>query len=355
MWRFHWLFYLLLLVACEDSQTIQTELFEDISVTPRYAKGFEIRSRGSETQIVLRTSSGISGIVTLKGPVERIACLSTTHLAMFITLGEEKRICAMGYAHLIDDSLMQEIIRTNGITNLTTGDDIDAELLTSLQPDVFLTYPFQNTISGRLQGRQMLVLPISEYLESHPLGRAEWILVAGALSGNIEKADSIFRTIERRYLDLVDRAASIRNQVSAKRVLFSSHESGDWFASPGQSTIATLIRDAGMNYLFQDDGRTANVVLNREQLVARSGEIDWWGELIRSPVDPSFSDLENAYPSLRLLNAFRNKQGFYCNTFKSDYFGMAMMQPDVLLADLLAVFHPDEMPEYRPIYFKRMK
>jgi len=356
MSRMMWLGIVLLQLACTGKKESGERLFEDILVSPRYATGFEVRSRGSEMQIILNPSSGSSQKVVLEGPADRIACLSTTHLAMFIAIGQAHRVCAMGYTHLINDSAMRVAIDANEILNLTTGDDLDPEVLIQSGAGLMLTYPFQSTPAERYTGRNIVTLPVSEYLETHPLGRAEWVRLVGALCGQVDRADSVFSAIEARYLNLKSQAKNLSMEIppSQGSVLFTSYENGTWFASPGKSAIAALIRDAGMDYLFPYSGATGNIPLDREQLIARATRIHWWGELVRSSGVPSFSDVNSRFPSLRNLEAFHKHQGFFCNSSESDYFGMAVVEPDVLLGDLMKIFYPEQMISHVPVYFHRM-
>jgi len=343
------------LISCSSPPSGTSTLWPQILLKPTYAEGFEVRANGEQLQVVIRRKGEVIRITELKGPIHAFACLSTTHLSMFLAIHEETRVKAIGYAHLINDILLREVIQNNAIANLTTGDDIDREILFASKPDVLLSDPFQSVNETSFASQGIQIIPIGEYLEPHPLGRAEWIRLIGVLCGKSELADSLF-------LSIVDRYQTTRKQVSdfhiaqkiPSRVLFTSHESGEWFAPPGNSAVAHLLRDAGMNYLFGDSLSDRNIQLSREEIIGLGDQIEWWGELVRMPGKLNFESLKNDLPAFQSVNAFRSKQGFYCNSAQSDYFGKAMLEPDVLLADLVQVFYPGEFADRNPVYFFRI-
>jgi iron complex transport system substrate-binding protein len=341
-----------MLLSCTGPRRDLPALFPDLILSPEFAEGFEIRGNGSQIQIVLKEQGTITRTVVLRAPASRIACLSTTHLALFDAIGEASRIRALGYVHLVHDSAMKSLIGKHRIANLTTGDDVDREVMLSAEPDLFLTYPYQSGPLDWYEEKGIPVLPVAEYLESHPLGRAEWILVAGAASGQLEKARETFSGIRSRYLAIRQSVDSVRlNSGDSPQVLLTSRESGIWHAPPGNSAIAMLIRHAGGKYLLEDRVAAGNIELDRELLIAMSAGISCWGELVRTDGEPSFAGTEKSYPFLRNVEAFRNRRGFYCNTSRADYFGKAVIEPDVLLADLAVIFHPGILPARRPVYF----
>lgn len=346
---------ILLLLSCSEPSSGPTELWPDILLKPTYAEGFEVRSKGDQLQIVIRHKGEVVRVTELKTPVNSFACLSTTHLSMFLAIKEEARVKAMGYVHLVNDPILREAIEKNHIANLTTGDDIDREILFAANPEVFLSDPFQALNEESLKSQNLQIIPIGEYLEPHPLGRAEWMRLIGVLCGKSEMADSVFQSIADRYESTKKQVADFQiEQKIPTRVLFTSHESGEWFAPSGNSAVATLLRDAGMDYLFADSISDRNIQLSREEIIGLGDQIEWWGELVRLPGEVNFPALHSEFPAFRSVSAFRTEQGFYCNSAQSDYFGKAMLEPDVLLADLVQVFYPGEFPDRTPVYFLRI-
>jgi len=198
-------------------------------------------------------------------------------------------------------------------------------------------------------------LPISEYLEEDPLGRAEWIRLIGTILGCQQAADDAFNAIEKSYLEakkILDNPIPFGPRPS---VFFASREGDIWYSPPGNSAIGHLINDAGGNYLFRDSITSSNIRLTFEQLITSANDAEYWGNLISSFGQYSLEKARNDEPRLRATTAFKEGKIFYCNSSETDYFGDALMEPDILLKDLIKVFNTSELPNYRATYFKIVK
>jgi iron complex transport system substrate-binding protein len=354
-WAVLFLFVMVLFAGCSPAPSPSILLFDEVVLKPRYATGFEVRKNDHTIQVVLLSPGGAPRIINLHSEPLRVGCLSTTHLSMFQALGELDRVKTVGYAHLISDSSLKADMRAHSIVNLTTGDDVDHEILLSVKPDLMLTYPFQSSGESFYAKQGIPVLPVAEYLEEHPLGRAEWIRLIGLLCGQQEKADSVFKGIERRYATIREKVSlHFNHDMVPTEVMFTSYESGQWHAPPGNSAVAVLLRDAGFRYLLADRRAAGNIALDREELIALGNRIHWWGMVVRTADDPDFDLLHKEYPAFSGMAAFRSRTGFYCNSAQSDYFGKALLEPDVLLADLAAVLYPEDFPDHKPAYFHRL-
>lgn len=341
--------------GCSPAPSPSIHLFDEVVLKPRYATGFEVRKKDHTLQVVITSPAGAPRIIHFHSEPARVGCLSTTHLAMFQALGEMARVKAVGYAHLIGDSSLQADMRSHGIVNLTTGDDVDHEMLLSVKPDLMLTYPFNSSGESFYMAQGIPVLPVAEYLEEHPLGRAEWIRLIGLLCGQQEKADSVFKGIERRYATIREKVSlHFNHDMVPVEVMFTSYESGQWYAPPGNSAVALLLRDAGFRYLLADRRAAGNISLDREELIALGKRIHWWGMVVRTADNPDFDGLHREFPAFAGMAAFQSRTGFYCNSAHADYFGKALLEPDMLLADLAAVLYPEDFPGHKPAYFHRL-
>lgn len=349
------LLFLPMLSACGGITAPAEKAGDHVLLAPRYAKGFEIRQRGDVRQVVLHTPGQSSPrVVELPGQTQRVACLSTTHLAMFEAIHALDVVKAAGFADLVTDSSLSAAIRKRGIRNLTASDDLDREILLSVQPDILLTYPFQATDEAWCSSKGIAVLPVGEYLEEHPLGRAEWILLAGELAGRREEAERVFQAIEQRYLATRDQVRKSLLSTPPARVLFTSYEAGTWYAPPGNSAVATLLQDAGFHYLFEDQHRGGNIELSLEELLELSAQVSWWGALVRLPQDPDAEEFTQGHSALGRMPAIAAGHAFYCNTARTEYFGKALLEPDVLLSDLAAIRLGKSPEEHSPAYFHRI-
>ena len=130
---------------------------------------------------------------------------------------------------------------------------------------------------------------------------------------------------------------------------------GNWYAVGGRSALAQLFRDAGADYVIKD-GNTGGVNIEFEQLYAAAAEADYWRILNSYPGDFSYEALEASEPRNKLFRAFRERKVIYCNMKQTPYYELSPMQPDVLLADLIAIFHPALMPrDYQPTFYQLLR
>ena len=130
---------------------------------------------------------------------------------------------------------------------------------------------------------------------------------------------------------------------------------GNWFAVGGKNHLAQLFRDAGAEYILKDDN-TGGVPIEYEQMYALAANADYWRILNSYPGDFSYEALRSSEPRNELFKAFKEKHVIYCNMKKTPYYESSPVMPDVLLTDLVAIFHPELMDEnYQPRYYQLLK
>ncbi len=322
-------------------------------VTLEYAKCFTIEQRGADRRLTVFGAGGRSdtlGIYLMKDgsvngqalPLERLAVASTTHLPYLSALDRLPLVVGAAHMDRMVNAPLQTWLREHA-KEFGTADGFDRELLIALKPDVLLDYPF-----GRPQGGEqkiMLHMEITEYLEQHPLGRAEWLRFFGVLLGQEAVADSLFAAIQERYM-------KVRSTSNDKRplVFFASAWQGQWFVPPAQSYMGTLIRDAGAEPVYHGPHGSENVALDLETVLHICAKADHFGMVLALDGKPDAATLTGGDKRLLTLDAIRSG-GFYGNSATSDLFGEALLEPDVVLMDLMCIFHSDRCQGHQARYF----
>lgn len=323
-----------------------------------YAKNFELQVRGEERRLVVFGPQGRTDTVgvhlyrtvqnggeALPTPIERAVVMSTTHLPFFSALGIGDVVVGTAHADQVRDPFFSEAVRQGRVQDVSRADGVDRERMTALDPQVVFDLPFG--MSDRRDVADHTVL-ITEYLEAHPLGRAEWIRFFGMLFGKEQRADSLFKAIEHRYTFLRGQ----RNLLPAPpSVLFCSHWEGTWFAPPGNSYMATLIEDAGGRYVYSDREETGNIPVPLERLLVMGDTIDHLGVLLAYPGTVDRKVLVGGDPRILVLKAVQ-KGAFYGNSSTSDLFGQAVLEPEQILLDLRSIFHPGSAGGRKSRYFR---
>lgn len=273
---------------------------------------------------------------------------STTHVPFVRAVRAEKQWVASGYAQRIEDL-------PGSVANLGGDAGLEEEMVLASGVNVLTSYPFGNPMEGVADRTGVCVLPLTEYAEPHPLGRAEYLRLFGWLTGRLASADSAFVEIERAYVTMAE-AAQAQAQAQGRPVVFSgSSQSGRWTAPGAEGMVARLIADAGGTYAFHPgvveamslNQVGANYEVELEQCAAIAEGSDFWGKVVHAPNGWTQARAKDEAP----WADFEGKTLFHCNTAEVDYFGQAVLEPHVMLADLAALFHG--MGEGRaPVYFK---
>ncbi len=293
-------------------------------------------------------SPGPSHATRLQVPLERVVLRSTTHAPFFTALKAGGTVVGCAHADLLRDPAMVALRVAGRIKEIATGDGLDREQLVMLRPEVLFSYPFGKTASDQpIAG--LTTVDIGEYLEPHPLGRAEWLNVFGLFLAKEHMADSLFAAIAMRY-------DSIRNMVPGNaqrpRVFFGSSWKGTWSVPAGNSYMAKLITDAGARYLFADRASEGNIDIDLETALATGAKADYWGRILAQEQSVTAADVAGDDDRITALPAFVEHHCFSGNSAESDLFGQAVLEPDSVLLDLLEIFHPELAEDHSPVYFK---
>lgn len=326
------------------------------TIRPLYAKGFRIIEFADFNQLELLDSAGLveHQFKIIPNDSLNLICLSTTHASMLAALGEESKISGMAFAKRTLDPIIKDAVDAGRIKDLGEGDESAFEQILAIRPDIYFVYPYGDVDYSRFEASGIQCIPIAEYLETHPLGRAEWVKVFGAICGKSHEAEIYFTDIKDAYNEVLEKATLVELH---PEVFTGSSYQGQWYAPSGESLIAKFITDAGATYSFAQNKGQSNIQLEFEVLIEQASDADFWGEVVFESTDPDLNRLIQPEPRLKKFNAFKNEgEGvFYCNAALSDYFGLGVLRPDQVLADLFAIFHPELAPEHEPVYFKRLQ
>ena len=279
-----------------------------------------------------------------------VATWSTTHVPFVRAVGGQEQWVASGYLDRVAGG-------AEGNRKALGGDaGLDEEMLLVSGADVLTSYPFGDPMLGVEDRTGVPVMAMAEYAEGHPLGRAEFIKVLGWLTGREGEAESVFSNVEAAYLE-AKRIAMLAAEEEGRPVVFAgSSKGGKWTAPGDDGLVATLIADAGATYAFE--GETvdrlgiarvgANFEVETEQCALLVAGCDAFGKVVYAPEGWT---LEQARAEAPWFD-FDGRLAFHCNAAEVDYFGEAILEPHVMLADLVALLHPSTGAR-SGVYFQR--
>ena len=290
-------------------------------------------------------------------PVERVVALSTTHVAMIDQLGQAASLVGLSGSDFIYAPGIRERINAGLTRDVGYGQALDYESIVGLDPDVLFIYGVEGNVVAILEKLTELGVPVvfcAEYLESHPLGKAEWIKFFSLFFDLEEEAAAFFQHIDSSYTHLAMLASGTEEK---PRVLTGLPWKDTWHMAGGESFAARLIEDAGADFLWNDNPSTQAIPLDLESVYLRAVDADLW---INPGAATSLEDIGRLDERFLDLRVVRQGQVFNNNrrinaAGGNDYWESGTVRPDLVLADLIRVFHPDLLADHRLVYYRQLK
>lgn len=301
---------------------------------------------------------------TVRTPVERSAVFIAPHCQLMYELGCPQTIrgvCDLDYINIPDvkkrAALSGNTSAQNPIVNCGSSMAPDIERIIALKPEAILLSPFENSGGyGKLDKLHIPIIEAADYMESSPLGRAEWMKFYGMLFGNEEgksngisgscepKADSLFAKIEKEYLSLKAQVAGYRKGLS----ILTERKTGNvWYVPGGQSTIGILLKDANARYIFEDDQHSGSLAMSPEQILAKGKQVDVWAFKYFGGAPLSQAQLLQEYDGYKALAAFNRGNIYQVDTSTVPYFELTSFHPELLLREFIILAHGERFGKLR--------
>lgn len=302
--------------------------------------------------------SHIDSLKVIRVPVERVVCMSTTHIAMIKALGRSSSVRAFSGTGFIYDDQVRKLVDNGEISEAGYEDNLNKELILSLHPDIVIAYGIGSESAGylgKLKEMGIKVLFNADYLEEDPLGKAEWIKLFGVLYNCRPFADSLFEHIVdeyNRYKSLIAEKA-----VSKPKILLGLPFRDSWFVSPGNSYISKLISDAGGEYLWEDSESDVSMPMGLENVYIKAVSADFW---LNTGSASSVKEIAAVDPRLRQLPCYKSGRLYNNNRRLSpgggnDYWESGCLNPHIILRDIASIIHPGLFTEDGLYYYINLK
>lgn len=289
----------------------------------------------------------------IKIPVEKMVVTSTTHIPSLETLGEEQTLVGFPGLDFISSAKTRNLISEGKVRELGKNEKLNTESLLEIAPDVVIAFSIDgsNKSLNTIQKSEIPVVFNSDWTESSPLGKAEWIKFFGAFYGKIPQAVAAFEAVEKNYLEAKELAKKAKNKPT---VLAGSMYKDQWYLPAGESWNAKFFEDANADYLFKTTEGTGSLSLSFESVLAKGKDADFW---IGPAQFTSYSEMKEASPHYNQFEAFQNRNVFTFSSQKGEtggviFYELAPNRPDLVLKDLISIFHPELLPEYRTTFYK---
>lgn len=303
----------------------------------------------------------LSAIPFIRTPVERVVIMSTTFVPFIDTLGESHTISGVSGVKNLYDPRLRKKHEDGALKEVGSDQAMKYETIVALNPDVVFMFGVKAGImqvAGKLSEAGIQVVICADYLEPHPLGRAEWLRFFSVFYGKEKLAEAIFNRIRSRYLSLAEKAvAPARKNREKPLVMMGLPWKDAWYVAGGKSFAAVLVEDAGGNYIFRDDDHAEAKMLSVEAVYTRALEADVW---INPGIAADLQQVLDHDERFGELKAFRQQRVFNNNRRMgpgggNDYWESGVLHPDRILEDLVRIFH-DSIPDEQGLhYYTRLK
>ena len=346
----------------QQSASEQAAADSVIAVTPHYATGFTVRDSagirlvdvGSQYHFALVKSDAAvpSGYTKVQVPIQRTICMTALQLSNFTILDAHDVVRGLTGTKNLFNKDIHARVKDGRIVKIGMEGNFDTEMVLAANPEVIFISPSKRGGYDAIKETGITLVPHLGYQELDPLGQAEWIKFVGMFIGKEQEANEVFAGIEQRYNTLKQAATA----ATTRPTVFSGEmHYGNWHAVGGKNYLAQIFRDAGADYVINDE-ETGGENLEFEQMYALAAKADYWRILNSYPGDFSYDALKASEPRNELFKAYQDKKVIYCNMKQTPYYEISPVEPDVLLKDLVAVFHPDLVEaDYQPTFYHLLK
>lgn len=290
---------------------------------------------------------------TVRTPVESNLVFTAPHCQLLTELGCQNAItgvCDKDYINIPDikSRAQADAKVAHPIMDCGSSMQPDIERIIALHPEALLISPFENSGGyGKLDKLRIPVIETADYMETSPLGRAEWIKLYGLLLGS-SKADSLFSAIEKEYLQLKAEAAKLPLGLS----ILTERKTGNvWYVPGGKSTMGILLRDAHARYIFADDTHSGSLSMSPEQIIAKGNQVDVWAFKYFGGNALTKQDLLAEYQGYQALKAFQTGTVYETDTSCEPYFELTSFHPEILLREFIVLSHPEAGDKFGKLRF----
>lgn len=351
----------------------------ELLYSPEYASGFSITSYGNSTVLnVTDPWQGARGVekniflsrdgelppdgflgITLRMPLENVICMSSTHIAYIDAVGSIDAVKGVSGANYITNGVIRERYADGRVKDVGYDNYVNYEMITSLRPDVVLVYGVagENMLERKLAELGVKVAYIGDYVENSPLGKAEWIVALGEMFGKRDEAVEIFKQIKGGYLETKEMVKETVGDKEKPVIMLNSPYRDTWFVPGDRSYMVRLIKDAGGEYACAGEDSEKSRALSGEAAFIAANRSDMW---MNPGIVNTLSDLITANPKFADIPPVKNDKVYNCDARStpeggSDFWESGALNADVVLKDMVKIFHPELLPEHELYYFRKLK
>ncbi|RRQ48221.1 ABC transporter substrate-binding protein [Maribacter algicola] len=362
--------------GCKETPKASQGAKNTVGVPIQYAKGFTMEKSGPDITVLKITSpwpnaeskftyalvpkDRLSTITLDKNaydaiigtPISNLVVTSTTHIPALESLGVLDKLIGFPDTKYISSKYARDLIDAGKIQELGNNESLNTEMVLELRPELVVGFSInaQNKTYNTLEQANIPVVYNGDWTEESPLGKAEWIKFFAPFFGKEHEAEQIFSKIAQDYHNAVNIAKTAE---TAPSVISGAMYKDVWYLPGGESWAAKFIHDANADYLWADTPGTGSLSLSWESVLEKGKNADFW---IAPAQYTSYMELTNASEHYAQFDALQNRKIFTFSKTKGAtggvlYYELAPQRPDLVLKDLIHIFHPHLLPDHELFFF----
>jgi iron complex transport system substrate-binding protein len=363
-----------LTTGCVKSYKAGTDYFPS-KVTPSAATGFGVSYHdnykvvtvdqpyqgGKPTSYVLvqcgtpapKLSGSLASAEVIQIPVTRVDAESTTQLPDFDLLGSTDALVGVADSAQVSTPSVVARIKAGDISQFEANGTLNTEQVIATAPNLFLTQGVQNKSYATLQASGVKVVADADWLSGTPLARAQWIEFVSLFLNKEAAATAQYDKIATAYNKLVALASTVTTRPT---VLEGDEYQGTWYAAGGASYVAAELKDAGANYIYASNTSTGSIDVSIEDILKNGGGAQFW---VDANAWTSLAQAKKSDPRYASLAAYKS-DSVWTNSKDvnagggNDYYEEGVVRPDLVLADLIAIFHPSLEPHHQFTFYEQI-
>jgi iron complex transport system substrate-binding protein len=305
--------------------------------------------------------TGIAGLEKaqiINIPINTIAVMNTTNLPMLDAQGLLDKLVGLDSFLYASNPKVREMIAADRLTELGEGGQVNIEKAIELKPDLVMTsgsgFPEYDAHPKLIEAKIATAVDGS-YMENTPLGRAEWSKFVAVFFNTEGKAQASFDEISAKYEAVATKAKAATTKPS---VLLNMPYKDTWSIPGGASYPARLLADAGASYAWSEDTTAGALPLKFEEVLNKSSQADVWllnafgafpDSKAVTALDPRYAE----FSALKNGNTWNNDLKVNENG-GNDYYETGAARPDLVLADLVKIFHPELMADHAFVFYRQV-
>ncbi|MDE6653156.1 MAG: ABC transporter substrate-binding protein [Muribaculaceae bacterium] len=283
--------------------------------------------------------SGLPEGTVVRTPLQRSVVYTSVHNSLIDELGAADAVAGICDTKYIRKPRIRKLIEDGTIADCGTSMAPNIENILQLRPDAILLSAFENSNDhNKVAQTGIPIIDCTDYMETSPLARAEWMKFFGRLYGKGELADSLFDATEDAYLKTKER---VKNVESRPVVLTDLIYGQSWNMPAAYSTTGVLIEDAGGKNPFDSFKTSGSVQLAPEEVLYKAKDADVWILKYSQNTPVSVSQLAQDNPIYSKFKAYADGNIYGCDTNGTTYFEDAAFHPHWILAEYACIFHPE--------------